>query len=110
VKKFTIGQILFVLSVKKMQLIPVMVTEETSKKTVDGETITYKVISTDKCTYTLDESFSDKIYDSLDDVKNILIEKSMQKIDSLIEQTMLITKENFNYLNDNEVLISAGTN
>jgi hypothetical protein len=91
-----------------MQLIPVKVIEEMSKKTVDGETITYKVVSTGNAKYTLDETFCDHIYVSLDDVKSTLIEKSMQKIDSLIQQTELIAKENFNYLDD-EVIVNVGT-
>jgi len=66
-----IGQILFIGSNKKNQVVPVQVVERLTKETVDGKKIIYSVITSNNPEKTIDlERINGQIFTSLEEAKN----------------------------------------
>ena len=84
-----IGQIIYILSEKTTKVIPAIVSEQVSIKTLEGDTITWKVQigpeGSKRKTYNLDSVKGDKYY-SLEEVKEVLQERLLEFLNSTLSE------------------------
>lgn len=86
VENYSIGQVLFVVSNKKIQVYPVQVIEVIHKKTLQGEDIKYLLqdgIEKDS-TIMLDE-VDGEIFDSAEHVRVALIDRATKQINNIVD-------------------------
>ena len=80
---YDVGQIIYVVSSQKMQVLPFVIAEEVVRKTLDGQEVTYLVKSDKtKKVYNLDE-LKGTIYLDIDDVRSALVENATRAIDKI---------------------------
>ena len=92
---YKVGQILYVILHKRQTVIPAQVVEETVRRTLDGEQVTYSVhVPNAKKAYTLSELDGD-VYPSLDDVREKLVSNATAVIEDLISRAKSTEHEHF---------------
>ena len=92
---YKVGQVLYVILNKRQTVIPAQVVEETVRRTLEGEQITYSVhVPNAKKMYTLSELDGD-VYSSLDEVREKLVSNATAVIEDLIGNAKATENEHF---------------
>jgi len=80
---YDVGQIIYIVSSKKMQVIPFVIAEEVIRKTLSGKDVTYLVKrdSTNK-TYNLSD-LQGEIFDDIEDVRTSLVSNATAAINKI---------------------------
>ena len=95
-KKYEVGQIIYLLSPKSLKVLPSLIVEEITRKTVD-ETQTQFVLQMPdekKTRVTIDEVKA-RIFADVDSLRNFMINNATQTIDKLIENAINEKEINF---------------
>jgi hypothetical protein len=84
---YDVGQVVYVVSSQKMQVLPFVISEEVVRKTLAGQDVTY-LVKRDKTnkTYNLAEIQGD-VYVNIDDVRNSLIINATNAIEKICDQS-----------------------
>ncbi len=84
---YDVGQVVYVVSSQKMQVLPFVISEEVVRKTLAGQDVTY-LVKRDKTnkTYNLAEIQGD-VYVDIDDVRNSLIINATNAIEKICDQS-----------------------
>ncbi len=86
--KYKIGQVLYILLNREMKICPVQVVEEITKRTINGESTSY-IIKTGKNKETVALSdIGGQVFESIDTLRQTLIERITKSIDSIVESTL----------------------
>jgi len=96
-KEYEVGQIIYLLSPKTLKVIPSLIVEEITRKTVD-ETQTKFVLEMpdkQKTRVTIDEVKAE-IFSDVESLRSFMIQNATQTIDKLIENAIQERKINFN--------------
>ena len=80
---YDVGQIVYIVSSKKMQVIPFVIAEEVVRKTLEGKEVTYLVKrdSTNK-TYNLND-LQGEVFEDIEDVRRSLVNNATAAIDKI---------------------------
>jgi len=97
--RYTVGQILFVVSKTETRIYPIQVVEEITKKTVEGQKTHYVVSDSNKQVEL--STISGEIFESSDKMKHVLIERATESIKTLVDKVIdrastTFTKQHFN--------------
>lgn len=86
---FTIGQIIYVFSDEKQVVLPAIIYEEMLHKTMEGTKKSYKVAvgSPNKRKVLNLSEINGEVFCSLDEIKNILLERLVSYVDNLCAET-----------------------
>ena len=92
---YDVGQIIYVVSSQKMQVLPFVIAEEVVRKTLSGEEVTYlvKKDETEK-TYNL-AAIAGDVYEDVQSVRQVLIQNATAGIDKICA----LAKQKSNSLN-----------
>ena len=95
---YDVGQIVFVISDKHKKVLPVRVVEQVVRRTLDGETVEYKVRGgSDKSqTYTL-SSIGSQHFSSAEDVKNYMYENATTTINEIVGAALKSAQSKYGY-------------
>ena len=96
---YQVGQVLFIILNKKQQVIPVQVTEQVVRRSLNGEEISYSVSipSRDENRVHELDSIDGEVFDSIDDVRNYMLEQTMQIIATITDKALKVAKNRFDY-------------
>lgn len=85
-KKYQVGQVLYIVPKNDNKVIPVLVVEEITKKTLKGSEVTYRIQSTNDTSkiYLIDE-ISGTFFTSPDAAKKSLIELAAARITKIVD-------------------------
>lgn len=87
VKKFSIGQIVYILYNKNQTILPALVVEEVTKQTLNGTEVSWKfAVGESKQQKIVDlTQINGDVYSSLNEIKQLLTERLNKYIDSIIK-------------------------
>lgn len=101
---YRVGQILFVVLNKKVQIYPMMVVEEIVKRSLDGESVNYVLQGgSDSSSTILLNQVDGEIFESADEAKYVLTERATEQIQKMVDAA--IEKSEKWYKNREEVNI-----
>lgn len=115
---YHVGQILFVILNKKMQVYPMMVVEEITKRTIKGEEINYVLQGgSDPATTILLNHVEGEIFESADEAKYVLTSRANVQIEKIVDAAIsqaeswysLDTKKNTLQKREIKTLAAAAT-
>jgi len=96
---YNVGQILFVVLNKKPQIIPVKITEQVVRRSIDGENIQYSVLvpttSGDK-TFELSD-LDGEVYTSISDVESAMMSNAHAMIKKMSQKAYRVAENKFEY-------------
>ena len=93
---YDVGHILFLLFERKRQVIPVQVTEQITRKTLDGEKMEYIVtLPNEKRATTELSSLGAQIFHTIEDAQEHMVSSAKSAIDSMVTKTTQIATEAF---------------
>lgn len=99
---YRVGQILFVVLNKKVQIYPMMVVEEIVKRSLDGESVNYVLQGgSDSSSTILLNQVDGEIFESADEAKYVLTERATEQIQKMVDAA--IEKSEKWYKNREEV-------
>lgn len=83
----SVGDIIYIISNKKRQILPAQVVEQVVRKTLAGEEVTYKVqVPGNERALPIDlHSFDGTVYESLDKAKSFLYEQASAAIENMLK-------------------------
>jgi len=91
---YQVGQILFVILNKRAQVYPMMVVEEVTKRTLQGEVINYVLQGgSDPKTTVLLDLVDGEIFESANEAKHVLISRATTQIERLIDNATIKATE-----------------
>lgn len=91
---YSIGQVLFVVLSKKSQVYPMQVVETITKKTLQGEQVSYVLqAGADKESRVMLDSIEGEIFSSSEKARSTLISRATSQINKLIEVAMSKSSE-----------------
>ena len=91
---FFVGQILFVVLNKKSQVYPMLVVEEITKKTLQGEDTNYVLQGgADSSSTVLLTQVDGEIFESAEEARNSLVAKATEQIDRIVLTAINKSKE-----------------
>ena len=95
---YEVGQVVFVISDKHKKVLPVRVVEQVVRRTLDGESVEYKVSGGDpaKQTYTL-SSIGTNHFSSAEDVKNYMCENATSTINEIVSSALKVAQTRYGY-------------
>ena len=94
---YDVGHILFLLFERKRQVIPVQVTEQITRKTLEGEKIEYIVtLPNEKRATTELSALGAQIFYTIEDAQNYMVESAKSAIDVMISKTTHVASDAFN--------------
>jgi len=94
---YNVGQILFVVLKKKMQVYPMMVIEEIVKRTMHGEEINYVLQGgSDPTTTILLSHIDGEVFESADEAKYVLTVRATAQIEKLVDSAVSRATEWYN--------------
>ena len=98
---YQVGQVLFIILNKKQQVIPVQVTEQVVRRSLNGEEISYSVsIPNRDGDRALElDSIDGEVFDSIEDVKKTMFEHANYVISTITDKALTIAKKRFDYDN-----------
>ena len=83
---YDVGQVIYIVSSKKMQVMPLVIAEEVIRKTLSGQAVTY-LVKRDKTSKTYDLSaLQGIVYETISDVKEALVENATVAISKICEE------------------------
>jgi len=93
---YKVGQVVYIILNKRQTVLPAQVVEETVRRTLNGEEVTYsvRVPNNTKKTYALAELDGD-VYSSLGDVREKLVSNATAVIDDLINNARSAESNHF---------------
>ena len=91
---YQVGQVLFVILNKRAQVYPMMVVEEVTKRTLQGEVINYVLQGgSDPKTTVLLDLVDGEIFESANEAKHVLIARATTQIERLIDNATIKATE-----------------
>ena len=96
---YKVGQVLFIILNKKQQVVPVQVTEQVVRRSLNGEDTTYSVaIPGREGTKVLSlEQIDGDVYESIEDVRKQMFEHASQVINTISDKALSVAKNRFKY-------------
>jgi hypothetical protein len=95
-KVYDVGHILFLLFERKRQVIPVQVTEQITRKTLEGEKMEYIVtLPNEKRATTELSSLGAQIFYTIEDAQEHMVTSAKSAIDAMVTKTTQIATEAF---------------
>lgn len=92
--KYSVGQILFVVLDKKVQVYPMQVVEEIRKKTLKGEVTTYVLQGGSDANSTVElDQVDGEIFESSEEVRQVLLTRVTNQITKIVESAITRSKE-----------------
>lgn len=92
--KYSIGQVLFVVLSKKSQVYPMQVTEIITKKTLNGEDISYVLqAGADKNSTVMLHQLDGEVFETSEKAREILSLRAKRQIDKLVDAAISKSKE-----------------
>jgi len=86
---YRVGQVLFVIINKKMQIYPMMIIEEIVKRTMQGEEVNYMLQGgSDPSTTILLNQVDGEIFESAEEAKYVLTNRATQQIEKLVDSAV----------------------
>jgi hypothetical protein len=92
---YEVGQIIYSILEDKYKVVPLRVSEQVITKTLDGETISYKVIVPGKNNKKISLSSVSNVWTNLEDVKLHLIDNANNAINKMLNETNNIQNKYF---------------
>jgi hypothetical protein len=92
---YEVGQIIYSILEDKYKVVPLKVSEQVITKTLDGETISYKVIVPGKKSKKINLSSVSNVWTNLEDVKLHLTENANNAINNMLNDTNKIQNKFF---------------
>lgn len=94
---YRVGQVLFVIVNKKMQVYPMMIIEEIVKRTLQGEEVNYMLQGgSDPTTTILLNQVDGEIFESADEAKYVLTNRATTQIEKLVDAAVARANEWYN--------------
>ena len=85
---YAVGQVLYVVSRRKNEIVPIQIVEELTSKTLTGEEKTYRVrVGEDKGVATIDQ-IDGEIFESPQEVADVLTERAVASIKRLVNEAL----------------------
>ena len=103
---YKVGQVLFIILNKKQQVVPVQVTEQVVRRSLNGEEISYSVAvpgREDMKNIAL-EQIDGEVFTSIDKLRTQMFEHASSVIDMISSKAVNVAKNRFNY--DPGVIVS----
>jgi len=96
-QSYEVGDILYLVSNRQRQVLPVRVEEQLNRRTLDGESVTYRVRGPGaKSTVELSGLVeTGDIYRTLDDARQALCDKAVRAIDQVLQEAQKLAQEHF---------------
>mgnify|MGYP003134048557 CR=1 FL=1 len=102
---YKVGQIIYTILEDKRIILPVQIVEQVVIKNLTGEETNYKVLLPNKKSQKVSIERLDKIFNSIDEASNYLLENAKSAIESMTKDAFCLEKEFFhNSLKTKEVL------
>lgn len=98
--KYQVGQVLYVLPEGKMGVVPLLVVEEVSRKTVKGEKITYLAVSPGRDKPFDVERVGGEVYVDLTTLHDTLVTRATEQIAKIIDNAQKIAMRKYGTQND----------
>jgi hypothetical protein len=100
---YRVGQVLFVVLNKKMQVYPMMVVEEITKRTMRGEETNYVLQGgSDSSTTILLNQVDGEIFESADEAKYVLTNRATAQIEKIVDDAVVRAAEWYSSPPENE--------
>ncbi len=94
---YDVGQVVFVISDKHKRVLPVRVVEQVVRRTLDGESVEYRVQGDrGDQTYTL-SSIGSNHFSSAQDVRKYMYDNATTTIDEIVGQALNVAQSKYNY-------------
>ena len=93
--QYEVGQIIYILKNKNLQIVPAKVNEEIVRKTLD-ETIVQYVLGLPDDKKVMIDDVDDKIFKDIDTLKEFMLENTKKTVESLIEKALIDKDQYFN--------------
>jgi len=96
---YKVGQVLFIILNKKQQVVPVQVTEQVVRRSLNGEEISYSVAvpgREDMKNIAL-EQIDGEVFTSIDKLRTQMFEHASSVIDMISSKAVNVAKNRFNY-------------
>lgn len=85
--KYAVGQVLYCISSKDSKIMPALVTEEITKKTIAGSAVTYKIqFGADESKTMLIDDFKGEMFTSPDELKRTLIDRASSRLAKIVDE------------------------
>lgn len=96
---YQVGQVLFIILNKKQQVIPVQITEQVVRRSLNGEEISYSVSipSRDENRVHELDSIDGEIFDSIDAVREYMLDQTQTIISTITDRALKVAKNRFDY-------------
>jgi hypothetical protein len=108
-QSYEVGDILYLVSNKQRQVLPVRVEEQLNRRTLDGESVTYRVRGPG-AERTVDLAGlveTGDIYRTLEDARKALCDKAMRAIDQVLQDAQQLAQEHFSSTNNENIPTEA---
>lgn len=91
---YHVGQIIFVVLNKKIQVYPMMIIEEIVKRTLEGENVNYVLQGgSDSASTILLNQIDGEIFESADEAKYVLTSRATEQIERMVDLAVERSKE-----------------
>jgi len=99
---YEVGQILFLILNKRQQVLPIQVSEQVVRRSVEGEEISYSVaVPASKGLKFYDLSELDgTVYESIGDARDAMYDQAAQAIDAITKKAAAIAENRFDHKDD----------
>lgn len=86
---YRVGQVLFIVMHKKLQVFPMMIVEEITKRTLKGEEKNYVLQGgPDSATTILLNQVEGEVFDSSEEAKKVLISRATSQIEKIVDSAI----------------------
>ena len=93
---YEVGDVLYIVSNKRKNVIPVQVVEQILRKSLEGENISFKVVIPGKPQEPVNlHAIDGTAYKTLEDAKKVLYDQATDAINGLLEAAFEISKKHF---------------
>lgn len=92
---YKVGQIIYTILEDKYKVVPLKISEQVITKTLEEETISYKVIMPGKSKKKIDLAKVNNVWDDLDNVKDHLLKNASHAISNMVEESINIRNKYF---------------
>lgn len=86
--QYEVGQIIYILKNKNLQIVPAKVNEEIVRKTIN-ETIVQYVLGLPDNNEIMIDDVDDKIFKDIDDLKSFMLENTKKTVETLIDKALI---------------------
>ena len=93
--QYEVGQIIYILKNKNLQIVPAKVNEEIVRKTLD-ETIVQYVLGLPDNKQVMIDDVDDKIFKDIDTLRDFMLENTKKTVEALIEKALIDKEQCFN--------------